>query len=127
MAEGVAEAEAELSRQEGAEEGAGPLPMPAGGWPGAPDDDAEVDAAAPAEAAAPTDGGDDAEVAPTPASGLRLVVEATGDSDERDAGPVSGWGGAHLADWGMIGHALLILTMALFTAIGPQAGTPRRS
>ena len=41
----VAEAEAELSRQEGAEEGAGPLPMPAGGWPGAPDDDAEVDAA----------------------------------------------------------------------------------
>ena len=62
LPQAVAEAEAELSRQEGAEEGAGPLPMPAGGWPGAPDDDAEVDAAAPAEAAAPTDGGDDAEV-----------------------------------------------------------------
>ena len=41
--------------------------------------------------------GDDAEVAPTPASGLRLVVEATGDADERDAGPVSGWVVAHLA------------------------------
>ena len=40
---------------------------------------------------------DDAEVAPTPASGLRLVVEATGDADERDAGPVSGWVVAHLA------------------------------
>ena len=41
--------------------------------------------------------GDDAEVVPTPASGLRLVVEATGDADERDAGPVSGWVVAHLA------------------------------
>ena len=41
--------------------------------------------------------GDDAEVAPTPASGLRLVVEATGDADERDAGLVSGWVVAHLA------------------------------
>ena len=40
---------------------------------------------------------DDAEVVPTPASGLRLVVEATGDADERDAGPVSGWVVAHLA------------------------------
>ena len=41
--------------------------------------------------------GDDAEVVPTPASGLRLVVEATGDADEHDAGPVSGWVVVHLA------------------------------
>ena len=40
---------------------------------------------------------DDAEVAPTPIKNLRLVIEATGDTDENDTGPVSGWVVAHLS------------------------------
>ena len=106
LPQAVAEAEAELSRQEGAEEGAGPLPMPAGGWPGAPDDDAEVDAAAPADRAvrAPSEHGQRRPAQPrgqdvddpprhAPQALPRRALRAVRQDRRRDRGLARGAGG----------------------------------